>query len=364
MKVPFRLAAAVLLLVVDAAHSATVERDVVYAQGAVNATSGPGTMDLLLDVYRPDNPADQTGSALVLVHGGGFTSGDRTSPDMVDAALAFAAAGWVCFSIEYRVAGDDPPAPAWVGGDVFARAVHAAMVDTKRAVRWVRTHAAAYGVDPRRVAGLGHSAGAYCVIQACISDEEDFANDAGTPSPDQWPDWPGRLNAGVEASGGTAMMNHEFSGDDAPLMIWHGTGDNTVFFEEALNVQSNCAAQAIPCRLFALPGVDHGEATWLAKYGGKDVKAHALEFLNLFFAARLEPQRVGESFALAWASISNAVYDVRSAAAPTGGFTNLAHGGITATGDTCRVTVGLPPARVFYRLGVKSGQPATKTNDQ
>jgi len=356
MKLRICHAAAAFLVGAAAATGVTIDRDVVYAQGAIDATSTPGTMNLLLDVYRPDDPGQQTGSALVLVHGGGFTSGDRTWPDMVDAGMFFAAAGWVCFSIEYRMEGDDPPAPLWVGTDVLARAVHAAMVDTKRAVRWVRTHAAAYGVDPRRVAGLGHSAGAYCVIQACISDEGDFANDAGTPTPDQWPDWPGRLNAGVEVAGGTLLMSDDFSSDDAPLMIWHGTADETVAFEEALNVQANCAAQSIPCRLFALPGVDHGQATWLAQYDGKDVKAHALGFLNLFFAARLGAERVGDTVTLVWPGISNAVYDVWEGHAPGDGFTNLLHAGVVSTADTCRVSLSLPSPSIFYRLGVRSGQ--------
>jgi acetyl esterase/lipase len=331
---------------------------VVYAQGAVGASGTPGTIDLGLDVYRPDNPDNVVGSALVLVHGGGFTSGDRASPDMVDAAQTFAALGWVCFSIDYRLLGDDPPAPLWLGTNAFLRAVHAAMVDTKRAVRWARAHASAYGIDPRRVAGLGHSAGAYCVIQACISDEDDFANDTGTPVPDQWPAQRGRLNAGVEVSGGVELNTWEFSAGDSPLMIWHGTADGTVPFSEAAEIRSHCVANAIPHRLFALDGKQHGEQTWLALYDGRGLKSHAREFLDLFFAARIDARRAGGTVTLAWPSVSNALYDVRGTPALADGFTNLLYAGVTATGELCEVEVEapLPGAAVFYRLGVKSGQ--------
>ena len=80
-----------------------------YGTGTVNASGTPGTKNLLLDLYRPVGEGSTNGCALVLVHGGSFVSGDSGSLDMVDAGRYFAARGWTCLSINYRLAGDDPP---------------------------------------------------------------------------------------------------------------------------------------------------------------------------------------------------------------------------------------------------------------
>jgi len=336
----------------------TVTTGVVYGVGAVNAHSTPATRSLLLDVYRPDPPTAAHGGALVLVHGGSFTSGSRATADMLDAAQYFTAVGWTCFSIDYRLVPDDPPAPPWV--EVYTNpvfnAAHAAMVDTKRAVRWLRTHATDYGCALHRVAGLGHSAGAYCIIQACITDEDTFANDAGTATPDQWPASLGRLNAGIDVSGGVEVFTPEFSTGDPPLLIWHGQADTTVPYTEALEIQAACEAQAIPYRLFALPGVNHGTATWTALYDGQGLKEHAREFLDLLFALPVHPATTDGRAQLAWSALSNAVYEVRTTANLDLPFTNVL-ATVTARAATCVQELPEMPAPRFYRLDVRSVQP-------
>ncbi|NQT91369.1 MAG: alpha/beta hydrolase [Lentisphaerae bacterium] len=359
-----RLVVVVLLLVAVVAPrlcvggEVTVEAGVVFAQGAVNAHTVPGTNDLLLDVYRPSDPADVTGEALVLVHGGGFVFGDRTSAELVDAAMDFAARGWVCFSIDYRLLGDDPPAPVWIEGvsNPLLNTAHAAFTDTKRAVRWVRAHADDYGCDSNRVAALGHSAGAYCVIQACISDETDFANDQGTAVPDQWPGHSGRPNAGVEVSGGIELNEFEFSHDDSPLMIWHGDNDNTVTNSEAWDIAAECDEHRIPCRFFMLPGADHGEETWTALYDGRGLKDHAFEFLSLFFEPRMGIDAGSTTVTLSWPSVSNAVYDVRSTTNLQSSFMPMAIPAVTSRADTCTVELPAVDLMRLYRTGVLSGQ--------
>jgi len=335
-----------------------VDAGVVYGQGAVNAHTVPGTNDLLLDVYRPSDPADVTGEALVLIHGGGFVFGDRTSADMVDAGTNFASRGWVCFSIDYRLLGDDPPAPVWIEGltNLLLNTAHAAFTDTKRAVRWVRSHADDYGCDSNRVAALGHSAGAYCVVQACISDDDDFANDQGTAVPDQWPGYSGKPNAGVEVSGGIELNEFEFSSGDAPLMIWHGDNDNTVPHSEATNIVAECDEHGIPRRLFTLPEVDHGTATWTALYDGRGLKDHAFDFLSLFFNSRIAIDAGSGTVTVSWPSVSNAVYDVLFTTNLQSSFTPVAGPAVTSRADTCTVDLpALDPMR-FYRTGVLSGQ--------
>lgn len=80
---------------------------------------------------------------VVLVHGGGWDSGDRTQ--LADFNHWLAARGVAVAAITYRLA----PAHPWP----------AQRDDLRRAVDWVRSHAAELGIDPERLTLVGRSAG-------------------------------------------------------------------------------------------------------------------------------------------------------------------------------------------------------------
>ena len=60
-------------------------------------------MTLQLDVYRPVGDAVAQRPLVVFVHGGGFSGGSRTSPEIVDEANTLARQGYVTASISYRL---------------------------------------------------------------------------------------------------------------------------------------------------------------------------------------------------------------------------------------------------------------------
>ena len=96
-----------------------------------------GDIRLKLDVYRrrgedPRDPA-QRRPALLFIHGGAWMVGSKSFQGL-PMLRHFAALGWVCFSINYRLS------PRATFPDHI--------VDVKRAIAWVRTHAAEYGCDP------------------------------------------------------------------------------------------------------------------------------------------------------------------------------------------------------------------------
>ena len=101
--------------------------------------------ELKLDVYRPKN--DTVLPACVLVHGGGWTGGDKER----FRALGFALAekGYVVANVEYRLAG--------------AAKYPAAVQDCSLAVRWVRANAKRFALDPQRIGAWGGSAGGHLV---------------------------------------------------------------------------------------------------------------------------------------------------------------------------------------------------------
>ncbi len=100
----------------------------------------------ILTVLRPARP---NGASLLLIPGGGYKWA-VVDKEGLDCARVFAEAGVTCFVLRYRLPGD-----GWAAGP------DAPLQDAQRALRLVRSQAAAHGLDPARVAVLGASAGGH-----------------------------------------------------------------------------------------------------------------------------------------------------------------------------------------------------------
>ncbi|MGJ5749190.1 acetyl esterase/lipase [Streptomyces puniciscabiei] len=121
--------------------------------GLTYATS-PGYRPRLLDVHLP--PAEGPVPAVVWIHGGGWLEGDRRyPPPTVPVELLHGAvlgAGLALVGIDYRHSLEAP----------FPAQLH----DVKAAVRYVRHHAPALGIDPERIGVWGESAGGHLAALA------------------------------------------------------------------------------------------------------------------------------------------------------------------------------------------------------
>ncbi|MCM1505459.1 MAG: alpha/beta hydrolase fold domain-containing protein, partial [Muribaculum sp.] len=114
-------------------------RDVVYT---TYPSTKFGRRDMHVDIFRPDD--DKVYPALLMVHGGGWNSGDKSL--QVPIAQQIASHGYVTIPVEYRL----------IPEAVYPAGLH----DLKTAVRWVRANADKYGIDPDKIAISGCSAGA------------------------------------------------------------------------------------------------------------------------------------------------------------------------------------------------------------
>ena len=189
--------------------------------------------------------------ALIWIHGGGFTTGDKST--VASRANFFARLGYVVAAINYRLL-----SPTGCGGNpdptpVCEAAALAAQHDAQAAVRWLRRHAATYKIDTDRIASGGGSAGA--VTSLLVDWRSEDPGTSGNPG------YPSNIRAAVSVSGG-APTNEYIDGADPPAIFFHGTEDTTVPFAWAAQNAAAMLNAGIFTVLEPFPGAGHsiGEA--------------------------------------------------------------------------------------------------------
>ena len=102
-----------------------------------------GERELTADVYYPQKKIKGNYPGVVLIHGGGWRSGDKSQNAAM--AIALANAGYVAVCVEYRLSLEAK----------FPEAVY----DIKSAIRWMRANSKKFNLDANKIASLGMSAG-------------------------------------------------------------------------------------------------------------------------------------------------------------------------------------------------------------
>jgi len=98
---------------------------------------------LVLDAFLPNLPKKEKSIAVIIIHGGGWRTGDRSQHYPL--AQRLAKLGYVCFTPQYRLS---------------TEALYpAAVIDIKTAIQWVRFNAKNFYIDTNRIVVLGFSAG-------------------------------------------------------------------------------------------------------------------------------------------------------------------------------------------------------------
>lgn len=116
--------------------------------------------DPSITVFQP-SARHRNGAAIVIFPGGGHRLLVWTN-EGVNFGRALNRYGITVFVVKYRLANEE--------GSTYDVERHAG-ADARRAIRWVRAHAAEYGVDPRRVGAMGFSAGGELVTMIADNPE-------------------------------------------------------------------------------------------------------------------------------------------------------------------------------------------------
>lgn len=159
-----------------------------------------GARDLHADVYRPEGA--ELLPAVIMIHGGGWNSGDKTLQRPM--AQRLAARGYVAIPIEYRL----------IPEALYPAGLH----DVKTAIRWVRSHADSLGVDPDRIAVWGCSAGAQLATLAGVTNGSARHEGSGP-----WADTSSDVQAIVNLDGIATFVSPENIADSNDYFIKRGT---------------------------------------------------------------------------------------------------------------------------------------------
>ena len=101
----------------------------------------------LARVYRPQGQGPFP--ALIDIHGGQWTRGDRLGNGPISEVLA--ASGLVVFAPDFHLATEGAPYPT-------------SLIDISYAIRWFKAHAAEFGATAEHLGGLGSSSGAHQIM--------------------------------------------------------------------------------------------------------------------------------------------------------------------------------------------------------
>lgn len=219
----------------------TATAGVVYGQ---SVDRDGDLVDLRLDVVEPAGDRSTGRPAVIVVHGGGFTTGNRGEIRFLADDLA--KRGYVAVTIDYRLRRGEyfslaSPTPSAAGAITDAR--H----DAQTAVRWLKANAASYRVDPTKVAIAGYSAGAITALGVAFRSDD--------PGDGGWGNQSSRVCTAVSLSGMAAEGGIDPS--DPPVTLLHGTADEIVPFALAQVTAAATAANGRPANVVVYPGVGH-----------------------------------------------------------------------------------------------------------
>ncbi len=227
-----------------------------------------GGESLKLDAWVPDGAGPFP--AVILVHGGGWSGGDKSGGPrkgyMHPMHAPLEQAGFAWFSINYRLAPQ--------------HRYPACIEDVETAIRWVKAHAADYKIDPKRIAISGESAGGHLVALAAVRADASTRLAAVVPfygvfdlTAMATPGEPLRENFkklfGRETADDAAMkvlreaspLTYVKAGLP-PFLLVHGAADATVPLAQSERLREKLRAAGVPCELITIPGGAHGMLGW------------------------------------------------------------------------------------------------------
>ncbi|MFN3849694.1 MAG: alpha/beta hydrolase fold domain-containing protein [Spirosomataceae bacterium] len=170
-----------------------------------------GKRELELDVFYPKAKSSKKRVGVLIIHGGGWRTGNRTQHYAL--AQRMAEHGYVAITAEYRLSTEA----------LYPAAVH----DLKTAIRWMRKNAKNYQIDDKKIVAMGYSAGGQlAALIGNTNKNAKFEGDLG------YNEYSSDANAIIDLDGILAFIHPESGeGDDSKSIsaatYWFGYNKTT-----------------------------------------------------------------------------------------------------------------------------------------
>ncbi|MEZ5338401.1 MAG: alpha/beta hydrolase [bacterium] len=226
--------------------------DVVFAQRA----SG----DVALDIYLPEQQAEELHPVVLYIHGGGWQGGDKAEGRIFLSNPV--ANGWIGVSTNYRLS-QQATWPAQID-------------DVRAALEWIAKHAGELHADPQRIVVAGGSAGGHLSLM-CGLDQQAWQDytvigcfSLYGPSDFLAEEWNGHniRYMLVNMLGADPVDDPELARDasplyyadsrDVPVFMVHGDADALVPYSQSEELLEQLNGLGVDARLLRVPGGNHG----------------------------------------------------------------------------------------------------------
>lgn len=208
---------------------------------------------LYLNIFNPKKSKKPT-AAIVFFFGGGWTGG--SPKQFYQQSKYFASRGIVAIAAEYRIKSKHGTTP------------FDCVEDGKSAIRWVREHAKELNIDPNKIVASGGSAGGHIAVSTSLIN--DFENETENLSISSAPNAVVLYNPVLDTTekgyghkkvaGREKEISpcHQIKENMPPVLVFHGTKDKTVPFENAKRFTDLMKKAGNECELVAFENQDHG----------------------------------------------------------------------------------------------------------
>ena len=223
----------------DVFKKVKITRDIQYGQAPPDAYSETGEA-LKLDLYQPKGDTATKRPVVIFAHGGGFTGGDK-SRGRPPCWQRSSREGLRHGLDRYRLNG---PSTGCTGANGVTPECYAAAIDAihdgQAAVRWFRINAKDLGMDKKRIAMGGESAGAILACGVAAFNED--VGSSGNPGPSS------AIQSFISISGG--IPGALFVDDQtAPGILFSAKDDPVVPYQWSVDMFDKLSSLGIPAKL-------------------------------------------------------------------------------------------------------------------
>jgi acetyl esterase/lipase len=248
-----------------------------------------------LDAYLPSQEWSRPLPAVLLIHGGGWHSGDKADAREREISDTLCRAGYAVFSINYLldIRQHDPDTGQY---RVVKQAWPRNFYDCKSALRYIRAQSARFGIDPQRIAVMGCSAGGRLAqLVGATTGREEFKNeglyteqsDAASCIVSFYGDYDIRgsklgyfshlpsdeaTSKEVEASSITYLNKHT-----PPIFFTHGTADAIVDVTHSRLLADHLKQLGVPHQYIEIEDAPH---SYSIQSEHRDLRPAVLDFLR------------------------------------------------------------------------------------